>query len=98
MAERNIKKLQRIYSADGYVSYDQFDRRADITSVCCMAHARRYFEKALDNHKELAQYFITRLQEVYAVETIIREENKTQEEILFLRKEKSLPVLNELEE
>jgi transposase len=93
-----LKNYKGFIQTDGFVSYDQFDHRADITSVCCMAHARRYFEKALDNHKELAQYFITTLQEVYAVETEIREENKTDEEILFLRKEKSLPVLNELEE
>ena len=92
-----LKNYKGFIQTDGYVSYDQFDRRADITSVCCMAHARRYFEKALKDHKELAGYFITRLQEVYAVETEIREGNKTDEEVLLLRKEKSLPILNEVE-
>ena len=76
---------------------DYFERCPDITSVCCMAHARRYFEKALKDHKELAEYFITRLQEIYEVEREIRDENKSDEEIVLLRKEKSLPVLNELE-
>jgi hypothetical protein len=92
-----LKNYKGFIQTDGYVSYDYFDRRSDITSVCCMAHARRYFEKALVDHKDLAEYFITRLQLVYAVEREIRQENKSAQEILFLRKEKSLPVLNELE-
>jgi transposase len=92
-----LKNYKGFIQTDGFVAYDQFDRCPDITSVCCMAHARRYFEKALNDHEELAEYFITKLQAVYAVEKQIRDENKSDEEILFLRKEKSLPVLNELE-
>jgi transposase len=92
-----LKDYKGFIQTDGYKVYDYFDRRADITSICCMAHARRYFEKALKEHKELAEYFITKLQAVYAVEKEIRDENKSEEEIIFLRKEKSLPILNELE-
>lgn len=92
-----LKNYKGFIQTDGYIAYDSFDRRTDITSVCCMAHARRYFEKALVDHKDLAEYFITKLQSVYAVEREIRDENKSEEEILFLRREKSLPVLNELE-
>ena len=92
-----LKNYKGFIQTDGYVAYDQFDHRADITTICCMAHARRYFEKALVDHKDLAEYFITKLQVVYAVEKQIRDENKSDEEILFLRREKSLPILNELE-
>ena len=92
-----LKNYKGFIQTDGYKVYNYFDRRADITSICCMAHARRYFEKALADHKSLAEYFITRLQDVYTVEREIREGNKTDEEILTLRKEKSLPILNELE-
>lgn len=92
-----LKNYKGFIQTDGYVSYDYFERRPDITSVCCMAHVRRYFEKALVDHKELAEYFITRLQAVYEVEREIRDENKSDEEIILLRKQKSLPVLNELE-
>ncbi len=92
-----LKNYKGFIQTDGYKVYDYFDRRADITSICCMAHARRYFEKALKDHKELAEYFISKLQAVYTVEREIRDENKSEEEILFLRKEKSLPILNELE-
>ena len=93
-----LKDFKGFIQTDGYAVYDQFDRRADITSVCCMAHARRYFEKALKEYKSLAEFFITKLQIVYSVEREIREEKKSDDEILIVRKEKSLPILNELEE
>lgn len=92
-----LKNYKGFIQTDGYAVYDDFDRHPDITSVGCMAHARRYFEKALVDNKELAEFFITKLQLVYEVEREIREQNKTDDEILLLRKEKSLPVLKEME-
>lgn len=92
-----LKNYTGFIQTDGYAGYDDFEHHPDITLTGCMAHARRYFEKALDNDKIRAEFFITKLQQVYAVEKEIREENKTDEEILVLRKEQSLPVLNELE-
>jgi hypothetical protein len=72
-------------------------KRPGITLTGCMAHARRYFEKALGNDKARAEYFITQAQQLYAVEKLIRDEQLTGENILALRKEKSLPVLNAME-
>lgn len=95
--KERLKNYEGFIQTDGYVAYNDFDRCANITSVCCMAHARRYFEKALMDHTSMAEYFITKLQAVYEVEREIRDENKSDEEILSLRKEKSLPILNELE-
>ncbi len=46
-----------------------------------MAHARRYFEKALGNDKVRAEYFITQAQQLYAVEKKIRDEQLTGENI-----------------
>ena len=45
------------FTTDGYKVYDEFDRREEITLLHCMAHARRYFEQALDNDKLRAEYF-----------------------------------------
>ena len=91
-----LKKFKGFLQSDGYSVYDEFGLKEDITLVGCMAHARRYFEKALDSNKTEASYFISRLQEVYAVERTIREEELKGEEIILIRKEKALPVLNEL--
>jgi transposase len=83
---------------DGYAVYDEFGLKDDVILIGCMAHARRYFEKALDSNREPAEYFIKRLQEVYAVEREIKQTNITGEAIIALRKKESLPVLNELEQ
>ena len=91
-----LKNFKGFLQSDGYSVYDEFGLREDIILVGCMAHARRYFEKALDSNRTEASYFISRLQDVYAVERAIREEELKGEEITILRKEKSLPVLNEL--
>jgi len=40
-----------------------------------MAHARRYFEKALDNDKKRAEYILTLLQRLYLIERKARERN-----------------------
>jgi hypothetical protein len=38
-----------------------------------MAHARRYFEKALGNHKEAAEYVLQEIQKLYQIERRCRE-------------------------
>ncbi len=91
-----LKNFKGFLQSDGYSVYDEFGLKEEITLVGCMAHARRYFEKSLDSNKTEASYFISRLQEVYAVERTIREEKLEDQQIIMLRKEKSLPVLNEL--
>jgi len=83
---------------DGYAVYDEFGLNKNITLTGCLAHARRYFEKALDSNREPAAYFIKQLQEVYALEREIKQNNITGEEIVLMRKERSLPVMNALEQ
>lgn len=93
-----LKDYKGFIQTDGYGVYDLLDNREGITLTGCMAHARRYFEKALTNDKARADYFITQVQVLYAVEKRIRDEQLNNEEILALRQERSLPVLNRLEE
>lgn len=91
-----LKNYKGFLQTDGYQVYDQFERNPDITLMNCMAHARRYFEQALNDNKSKAEYFLSRIQELYAVEKIIRENDFSDEEILSFRKEKSVPILLEL--
>jgi transposase len=91
-----LKDFKGFLQSDGYSVYDEFGLRDQITLVGCMAHARRYFEKALESNKTEASYFISRLQEVYAIERTIREEELKAEQITAMRKDKALPILNEL--
>lgn len=92
-----LKDYKGFIQTDGYGVYDLFENREGITLTGCMAHARRYFEKALSNDKARAEYFIAHVQTLYAVEKRIRDEQLSNEEILALRKAQSLPVLNALE-
>jgi len=83
---------------DGYGVYDHaaIGGRADITQLHCMAHARRYFEKALPTDKAPAEYFLTELQKLYAIERRIREQQHSAAEIVAIRKQEAVPILNAL--
>lgn len=39
-----------------YAGYNEQGKRPNVTLLACMAHAGRYFEKALNNDRELSQW------------------------------------------
>lgn len=81
---------------DGYVVYDKYARNKNITHLACWAHARREFEKALDNDKPRAEKALTLIQKLYAVERSAKEQELDPIDIKDLRLSESLPILNEL--
>jgi transposase len=84
---------------DGNVSYEEIKQAyAKITVSHCMAHARRKFEQALENDPDRAAHVLTEIQRLYTVEHSIREEKLNAEEILKLRKQESIPILDALKE
>ncbi len=91
-----LKNFQGYLQTDGYVAYDKIGKKKDITILNCMAHARRYFEKALDSDNKRAGYAMEMFQKVYAVERKARETNLSPAERKELRLDEALPVLNEL--
>lgn len=91
-----LKNFKGHLQTDGYGVYDDFGNKPGITLVNCMAHARRKFEQALDNDRERAAYALCCMQELYAIERSIKEQGLDHEQILALRQEKSVPVVNEL--
>jgi len=82
---------------DGYAAYDIFDEKDDIVLLACMAHARRKFEHSLNNDKDRAEKALLYFQELYDVENIAKKQNMSWVERFQLRKQKSIPVLNEFE-
>ena len=84
--------------SDGYGAYDAFGKRRDITLFHCMAHARREFDRAKDNDKERAEYALTEIQRLYAIERKCREAGLSYEDIAKERQEKSVPILKSLED
>ncbi len=81
---------------DGYVVYDKYAKKEDITHVACMAHARRYFDKALSNDKEKAEYVLLKIQRLYQIERLAKENKLDFDQIKELRLKEALPVFNKL--
>lgn len=91
-----LKNFTGYLQTDGYNVYDWFAMQPGITHVGCMAHARRYFEKALDYDEEKAGQVLNKIQAIYAIERKAREENMQASQRKELRLNESLPVMNEL--
>jgi transposase len=82
--------------SDGYVAYNAYDSKEGVVHLSCWAHARRKFDKALDNDRARASHVLALLQQLYGVERIARDGGYTPEQRHALRLEKSLPLLNQL--
>ncbi len=82
--------------SDGYGVYEKIGRRTEVTPVACWAHARREFERALDNDKSRASKALSLIQQLYAVERKAKEEQLNAHQLKQLRLDESLPVINEL--
>lgn len=82
---------------DGYQAYQNMKTNGDITLLACMAHARRYFEKALDNDKKRAEFALQKIQLLYAIERNARERNISFETRKRYRQIYAKPILMEFE-
>lgn len=92
-----LKDYHGYLQTDGYAVYEQFEPRKDIVLVGCLAHARRYFEHALDNDPPRAEKVLLWMQQLYAVEREAQEQNLSAEDRYALRQAKALPVMEQLE-
>ena len=81
---------------DGYAVYEKYGKKKEVTHLACWAHARREFEKALDNDKRRAEKALLLIQQLYINERKAKEENLSPQQIKELRLAESLPVINEL--
>ena len=60
------------------------------------AHARRYFEKALDNDRAKAEYALKEIARLYDIERQARDENMTHAQRLTLRQENAVDILKDM--
>jgi len=82
---------------DGYAAYKNLVTKGDITLLGCMAHARRYFEKALENDPKRADHVLLLIQKLYKIERRFKQKQTPISTIKDLRLRCALPILNELE-
>ena len=81
---------------DGYQAYQKLTVKNSIKLLACMAHARRYFEKALDNDKSRASYALEQIQKLYAIERKIKQRALTIKTIKRYREICAKPILDAL--
>lgn len=83
---------------DGYKVYQNLQIKQTLKHLSCMAHARRYFEKALDNDKTRASHALEKIQVLYALERKIREKQLDDPTILRYRGRYAKPILKQLQD
>ncbi|HEX6430611.1 MAG TPA: IS66 family transposase [Niastella sp.] len=81
---------------DGYVAYDVFAKKQDITLIHCMAHARRMFSDALENDEARASHALQEIQKLYTIERICKERQLNFAEKKEVRGLKAAGILRDL--
>ncbi len=92
-----FKDYKGALGVDGYAVYDLLGKLDGIMILCCWAHCRRYFDRALKHDKERAEYAIEQIGMLYSVETIADEEGASYERRAQLRQELAYPIIRGLE-
>ena len=83
--------------SDGYRAYHNLTTKGAISLLGCMAHARRYFEKALDNDPRRADHILLLIQKLYRIERVLKEREASVHLVKRFRMRYALTILNELE-
>jgi transposase len=91
-----LKNFKGIIQTDGFAGYNKAASSPDINQIYCMAHARRYFERALDNDPDRAKHFLSEVQKLYEIERHIKEQNILDDDKVKYRKENARPILDSL--
>lgn len=93
-----LKDFHGALQTDGYAGYEKLAAKEGITALACMAHARRYFDKALTNDKARATYALDRIQQLYAIERGCDEREDPPDKRQEHRRCEAVPILDELEQ
>jgi transposase len=91
-----LKDFKGHLQTDGYVVYDVFKNKDDVTVMHCMAHARRMFYESQDSDKDRAVHALAEIGKLYAIERKATGQSLDQTGRMELRREEALPILNGL--
>ena len=78
---------------DGYTAYNNLKNHLQINQLACMAHARRKFEKALDNDFVRADWAMKMFAKLYDIERKAQQECLNVQQIKEIRETKAKPIL-----
>ena len=91
-----LEKFQGYLQTDGYAVYESYGKKPGVTLIGCMAHARRYFEQALESDKQRASHVLAQLQLVYHIERQIKEQQYGWGKTKQTRQQLAQPALESL--
>lgn len=95
--EKLLTSFKGYLQSDGYQAYNVFKDKDGVCLVGCMAHVRRYFEQALGEHKALAEYALSQIQNLYKVERMADNDKLTLEQRAELRRRLAAPIMDAME-
>ena len=93
-----LKDFSGYLQTDGYEAYSHFEKQEGITLLSCMAHARRYFDKAKDNDYDRAVKALKMIQNLYAIERNAKEQELNPKQIKALREKEAVHRLKEMKD
>ncbi|MGL6294796.1 MAG: IS66 family transposase [Plesiomonas sp.] len=94
--QQQLSGFSGFLQTDGYAVYDLFKQTPEVTVLHCMAHARRKFFEAQDNDLPRTAYALEQIGLLYQLERRTREQQLDESQVLELRRQKALPVLEAL--
>ena len=97
-AQKVLKDIKGYLQTDDYDGYDVFNKYIDIKRVACWAHVRRKYHDSLKQNKDLAEYALNLIQDLYAVERHCVDKNLNEKEIVELRQKVSKPIILNIKE
>jgi transposase len=98
--QRHLAGYVGLMQADAFDGYNQLytaqRKPAPILEAACWSHGRRkFFDLAKTGEAPIASEAVRRIDELFAIERAIN--GKTPEQRLAVRKEKSIPIVTDLE-
>ena len=92
----NLRGFKGHLQVDGNVSYEEMQEHSGVTLMHCLAHSRRYFEKAMDYDKDRASHVLSEIQKIYLIDRSIRERNLSVDQIAEERRARMIEIFGDL--
>ena len=92
-------KFKGYLQCDGFGGYEAaYGGHARVSLVHCMVHIRRQFERALDENRRAAEWFLSKIRELYRIEHECDREDLDFAARKAVRQQKSAPLMQEMKQ
>lgn len=92
-----LKDYQGAIQSDGYAAYSQYEQKAGVTPLACMAHVRRKFEQASKEGDKRADDMLKFIALLYTLEAQLKETKAPPDKVRAERMRIAAPLLRAME-